>query len=330
MQNIIIIITTKMGIPKLNKLLTERCPNAIEKINLERLLNKKIAVDISIYLYKFIAEGDYMEHLYLFLSLFKYYCIIPIFIFDGKPPPEKKALLKRRYCEKQEAYKEYKLIEQQIAQVSDPNTLKELEKTMNSLKKKMVRITSDHINKAVELINAYGFQHYFAPNEADQLCVYLTSTGKTYATLSDDMDMIVSGCPLVLRNLSLMNHEVSLYNMQNIVSSFGVSSDEFRDIVVLSGTDYEISTNNTNISIRKAFEYYKKYKESECTNDFYTWLNQTGVIENTDLHKISSLMNINTYANVLSEFIQTHIIEKPKFNVSIIKTIMKQYKFIFI
>jgi 5'-3' exonuclease len=271
-----------------------------------------------------------MEHLYLFLSIFKYYCIVPIFIFDGKPPPEKKALLKRRYCEKQEAYKEYKSLEEQMAQISDPKELEELEKTMNSLKKKMVRITTDHINKAIELMNAYGFQHYFAPNEADQLCVYLTTIGITYATLSDDMDMIVSGCPVVLRNLSLMNHEVSLYNTQHIISSLGVSLDEFRDIVVLSGTDYEISTNNTNISIRKAFEYYKKYKESQCTNDFYTWLNETGVIENTDLHKISSLMNINNYANVLSEFIQTHIIEKPKFSVSRIKTIMKQYKFIFI
>jgi flap endonuclease-1 len=319
-----------MGIPKLNKLLMERCPNAIEKIHLETLLNKKIAVDISIYLYKFIADGDYMEHLYLFLSIFKYYCIVPIFIFDGKPPPEKSALLKRRYCEKQEAYKEYKLLEQQMAEISDPKVLEDLAKTMNSLKKKMLRITQDHINKAVELINAYGFQYYFAPNEADQLCVYLTTNGKIYATLSDDMDMIVSGCPIVLRNLSLMNHEVTLYDTQQIVKDLGVSSDEFRDIVVLSGTDYEISTNNTNISIRKAFECYKNYKESQSTNDFYTWLNETGVIENTDLHKISALMNINTYVNVLSNFIQNNISEKPKFSVSTIKTIMKQYKFIFI
>jgi 5'-3' exonuclease len=295
-------------------------------------LNKKIAVDISIYLYKFIADGDYMEHLYLFLSVFKYYCIVPIFIFDGKPPPEKSALLKRRFCEKQEAYKEYKSLEQLITEISDPIKLEEVEKTMNSLKKKMIRITSDHMNKAIELINAFGFQRYFAPNEADQLCVYLTTSGKTYATLSDDMDMIVSGCPLVLRNLSLMNHEASLYNTSQIVNDLGVSLDEFRDIVVLSGTDYELSTNSihTNISIRKAFEYYKKYKESQCTKDFYTWLNETGITENVDLYKLSELMNINTYVNVLSDFIQTHMSEKPKFSVSTIKTIMKQYKFIFI
>ena len=319
-----------MGIPKLNKLLMERCPNAIEKIHLETLINKKIAVDISIYLYKFLSDGDYMEHLYLFLSVFKYYCIVPIFVFDGKPPPEKKALLKRRYCEKQQAYNEYKSIEQMMTEVNDPQKLEELEKTMNSLKKKMIRITYEHIDKTIELIKAFGFHHYFAPNEADQLCVYLTSSGKTYATLSDDMDMIVSGCPLVLRNLSLMKHEVCLYRTTDILCDLGLSLNEFRDIVVLSGTDYEISGTPINISIRKAFEYYKKYKESTVLTDFYTWLNESCIIENNDLYKISEMMNINTYVSMLENFMKSHIQEKPKFSVSAIKNIMKQYKFIFV
>jgi len=323
-----------MGIPKLNKLLMERCKNSITKVHLKTFMNKKIAIDISIYLYKFLSDGDYMEHLYLFLSVFKYYCIIPIFIFDGKPPPEKYALLKRRYCEKQEAYKEYKSIEQQMTEIEDPTKLAELEKTMNTLKKKMIRVTYDHINKAVELITAFGFEHYFAPNEADQLSIYLTTIGKTYATLSDDMDMLVFGCPLVLRNLSLMNHEVVMYNTKHIMNDLELTINEFRDIVVLSGTDYELTTNNTNtntsISIRKAFDYYKKYKESNCENNFYIWLNDTGLIVNSELHKISELMNITTYVNILDEFIHTHMSEKPKFSISMIKTIMRQYKFIFL
>jgi flap endonuclease-1 len=319
-----------MGIPKLNKLLMERCPNAIKKIHLETLINKKIAVDISIYLYKFLSDGDYMEHLYLFLSIFKYYCIVPVFVFDGKPPPEKRALLKRRYCEKQQAYNEYKSIEQMMSEVNDPQKLEELEKTMNLLKKKMIRITHDHIDKTIELIKAFGFHYYFAPNEADQLCVYLTSSGKTYATLSDDMDMIVSGCPLVLRNLSLMNHEAYMYRTTDILCDLGLSLNEFRDIVVLSGTDYEVSSNPINISIRKAFEYYKKYKESTVLTDFYTWLNESSIIENKDLYKISEMMNINTYVTMLEDFMKSHIQEKPKFSVSTIKNIMKQYKFIFV
>ena len=318
-----------MGIPKLNKLLLERCPKSITKIHLEKLQDKKIAVDISIYLYKFLTDGDYMEHLYLFLSVFKYYCIVPIFIFDGKPPVEKYALLKRRYSEKQQAYHEYTKIEKDMSSEIDPNKIEAMQEAMKFLKKKMIRITNTHIDQAIELINAFGYQHYFAPHEADQLCVYLTICGKTYATLSDDMDMIVSGCPIVLRNLNIMGHDVYLYNTNNILSDLEVSIDDFRDIVVLSGTDYEISNKPLNINIRKAFDYYKKYKDANTSNDFYTWLYESGIIENNELHKISSLLNIDNYKNELDEFIKKHINPKPKFSVSMIKMIMKQYKFIF-
>lgn len=323
-----------MGIPKLNQLLIEKCANSIKEIQLETLIHKKIAVDISIYLYKFISyNNDYMEHLYLFLSIFKYYCIIPIFIFDGKPPPEKSALLKRRNSEKYQAYNEYKNLEQMKTLINDQKQIVQLEKTMNSLKKKMVRLTHNHIYQAIELINAFGFQHYFAPNEADQLCVYLTTTRQTYATLSDDMDMIVSGCPFVLRNLNMKTHRVSIYDTTNILKELHLTLPEFRDIVVLSGTDYEISMKPSfNIDIRKSFEYYKKYKETETDGsyDFYTWLNKNGIIANNDLYEISNLMNIETYVSVLEEFIKNNIYEKPKFSISSIKNIMKQNKFIFV
>ncbi len=319
-----------MGIPKLNKLLMERCPNSIEKMHIELFIDKRVAVDISIYLYKFLSDGDYMEHLYVFLSLFKYYRIVPIFIFDGKPPPEKYALLKRRYDEKQQAYAEYKTLEGTMSDIDDPQKMTERDKAMNALKKKMIRLTHDHICKAIELMNAFGFQHYFAPNEADQLCIYLTVSGKTYATLSDDMDMIVSGCPIVLRNLSLLKHEVHVYTISKILDDLQLTLPEFRDIVVLSGTDYEVSSTPNNISIRKAFEYYTMYKETNTSVDFYTWLNESCIIENTDMHKISALMNIDNYTIVLEEFITKNVTERKKFSVSTIKTIMKPHKFIFI
>ena len=35
------------------------------------------------------------------ISLFRYYNIIPIFIFDGKPPPEKTQIIMKRVNDKQ-------------------------------------------------------------------------------------------------------------------------------------------------------------------------------------------------------------------------------------
>ena len=45
--------------------------------------------------------------IYLMLTVFRYYNIIPIFVFDGKPPPEKKDLLQKRKEDKQDAEEEY-------------------------------------------------------------------------------------------------------------------------------------------------------------------------------------------------------------------------------
>jgi 5'-3' exonuclease len=78
------------------------------------LSGKRIAVDISIYLYKYEAENALLENMYVMLSIFRYYNIIPIFIFDGKPPPEKKALLLKRKEDKQEAQEEYDKLKKQL------------------------------------------------------------------------------------------------------------------------------------------------------------------------------------------------------------------------
>ena len=84
-----------MGIRNLNRYLKESCPDSIRCINLVELSGKRIAVDISIYLYRYEAENALLENMYVMLSIFRHYNIIPIFIFDGKPPPEKKRIVKQ-------------------------------------------------------------------------------------------------------------------------------------------------------------------------------------------------------------------------------------------
>ena len=64
------------------------------------LSGKKIAVDISIYMYKFSYNDTLLENMYLMLSIFKHYNVVPIFVFDGKPPTAKKELLIKRKNDK--------------------------------------------------------------------------------------------------------------------------------------------------------------------------------------------------------------------------------------
>ena len=96
-----------MGIRYLNRFLKDNASPSIKFSRLSDLSGKKIAVDISIYMYRFASEDTLIENMYLMLSVFRNYNIIPIFVFDGKPPPEKRELLQKRKDNKQEAENEY-------------------------------------------------------------------------------------------------------------------------------------------------------------------------------------------------------------------------------
>ena len=94
-----------MGIKYLNRILRSQCSDAIQETHLWNLRNKKIAVDISIYMYRFKTEDALIENIYLMVSLFKLYKITPIFVFDGKPPEEKYPEIRARKDSKRDRKK---------------------------------------------------------------------------------------------------------------------------------------------------------------------------------------------------------------------------------
>ena len=131
-----------MGIRYLNKYLREKCSNnsnCIKIINLSQLSGKKIAVDISIYIYKFVGDNQLIENMYLMLSIFKYYNIIPVFIFDGKSPAEKKELLVQRIDEIIRAEKVYQVLKKELENNIDieDSERQEIINNMDLLKKKI-------------------------------------------------------------------------------------------------------------------------------------------------------------------------------------------------
>ena len=250
-----------MGIRNLSQYLRENCSKSINLINISELSGKKIAIDISIYLYKYEAENALIENMYIMLSIFKHYKIVPIFIFDGKPPPEKNALLQQRKECKEIAQQEYdnlKKLEQ-----NQNYRQKDIIIAMNKLKTQIVRINKEKIDKVKELILAYGESYYDAFGEADELCALLVIKKKVWACLSEDTDLFVYGCTRVLRYFSLISHTVVLYNTNGIYNELNMTQKEFKELCVLSGTDYNISFNQNSIGLKLALKYFKQFKETK-------------------------------------------------------------------
>lgn len=284
-----------MGIKHLNRFLREEAQDCIKFISLAELSGKKIAVDISIYMYKYASEGTLLENMYLMLSTLRYYEIVPVFIFDGKPPPEKKELLQKRKEDKQEAEKEYNQLKKQLENKTiDDVEKQEVVNNMDILKKKFIHIGKNEIDSVKRLIRAYGATYYDAPGEADELCALLVIKNKVWACLSEDMDMFVYGCNRVLRYLSLLNKTVVLYNTKDILNSLGITQKELREICVISGTDYNYNENKNDdnskkgSSLYKTLAYFKKYHKENSEMGFYKWLK-----ENTDyIQDYENLLNI--------------------------------------
>jgi len=108
-----------MGIQHLNKYIRDKCnsisvdPNingcdAIKTVSFSFLNGRTIVIDTSIYLYRFTSENCLIDSMYQMISLFQKNGIIPIFIFDGPSPPEKKELIKQRCQDKQDSENKYK------------------------------------------------------------------------------------------------------------------------------------------------------------------------------------------------------------------------------
>jgi len=278
-----------MGIRYLNQYLKENCSNAIQCVSLTKLSGKKIVVDTSIYMYKFETENMLLENMYLLLSILRHYNIIAIFIFDGKAPIEKKMVLEQRFHDRKNAEIEYKQLEIKLANV-DEEEKREIIDSMDQLKKKIVHITKEKVQKVKDLITYFGSSYYDAPGEADVLCALLMRNKMVWACLSEDMDMFVYGCERVMRYFSLIHHTVVLYTMKDILHELTMTQIEFREICILSGTDYKSS----NTSLFEIIKYFKKYKDdiNKDESSFYLWLIKENIeIDLEILEKINTMFD---------------------------------------
>lgn len=322
-----------MGIRYLNRFLKDNASSSIQLRNLAELSGKKIAVDISIYIYRFASDGILIENMYLMLSVFRHYNIIPIFIFDGKPPAEKLELLQKRKEDKIEAENEYNKLKNtlEINKDMDDYDKQEIIYSMDMLKKKFVTINKNDIQKIKALIRAHGATYYDAPGEADELCAMLTIKDKVWGCLSEDMDMFVYGCTRVIRYLSLLNHTAVVYDVKGILNNLGINQKELREICVLSGTDYNLECDDTKNTFNNTLKLFKKYHKSQTKISFYEWLNENNnnYIKNYNLLlKIYDIFDLSNNHYNIKIFEKIKIVNGPIDNCEI-KNILKTDGFIF-
>jgi 5'-3' exonuclease len=199
--------------------------------------------------------------------------------------------------------------------------------SMDQLKKQFVYMNCIKIEKVKELIRAYGATYYDAPGEADELCALLVNTNKVWACLSEDMDLFVYGCKRVLRYISLNNQTAVLYYTKGILKELNMNQNEFREICVLSGTDYNINININVLNLFDIINLFRKFQQELSNQSFYDWLKLNIDLNIELLKKINNMFDISD--ELTNSFKNIQILNSP-IQKNLIKEIMKEDGFMFL
>lgn len=268
-----------------------------DEISIEKLSNKKIAIDTFNMLYQFLAsirqsdgnpltdsKGQITSHLKgLFnrLVYFKKNNIKAVFVFDGVAPKLKEKERELRREKKIEADKKYK-------EAVDMGLMEEARKYASGTTK----LETFMIEESKELIEAFGFPIIDAPSEGEAQAAYMTQQGELFASASQDFDSLLFGAQYLIRNVSVsakrkvagtsQYRDVSIeyYDLKKILDTLHLSQEELIHVAILCGTDFNPG-GIKGIGPKKALKLIKEYRGREDelykTLDWHSYFSHTWV-----------------------------------------------------
>nr|QDY52174.1 XPG I-region [Mimiviridae sp. ChoanoV1] len=250
-----------MGIKDLNKFITRFTPKAITRKNISTFNGLTLAVDVSIFLYKYKYSNKLIHS---FLQQYYHYKknnIELIYIFDGKPPKEKKKILESRKNIQDKQNNKVEALLGEKSKLTDENEIKIIDKKIKDAKKRCLSITKEDIYNVKKLFNILGIKYIEHNCEADLVCAYLFKEGKVNGCISNDMDFLPLGVGVLIRNYNL-GDMVDIYNLDTIIEDSGMNYDEFVDFCILCGCDYTCTI--PRLGFITAYKSILKYKNIEA------------------------------------------------------------------
>ena len=247
-----------MGIKQLFKFLSENAPRSIKVQSMENYTGRVLVVDASMCLYQFVVAirlgaenqhasltndaGEVTSHIGGFLNRTLRMLeagIKPVYVFDGKPPEFKSAELQERREKREKAEAELKeAIEKGDAEAALKQT------------KRTVKVTPKMNQDTRRLLKIMGCPVIEAPCEAEATCAEIVKLGKAYGAVTEDMDVLTFGAPVMIKNLfstqsstnapGMKPGQKPVYevNLAVALEQLNVTMDQFIDFCILCGCDY--------------------------------------------------------------------------------------------
>ena len=227
-----------------------------ETIALDDLRGRRLAVDAHGELYQFLAlirlhdgtplkdaEGRITSHLsglfYRTTRLIADFALQLVFVFDGRPPVEKRAEIARR-----RAVRERYEIEAETARRAGDLAAAYSKSTMTS------RLTPEMVADAKQLLRLMGLPIVQAPSEAEAQAAHMAQRGDVWAAASKDYDALLFGAPRLVRFITISGREFlpsqgafrpitpEVIDLQRMLDGLALSRAQLVDLGLLIGTDF--------------------------------------------------------------------------------------------
>ena len=212
-----------MGVRNINKIIQIHAPNAHAPFKLANIQKKNIGIDAFLWLYelKFRMKNNRKTFRVNFNEkIFPLVCQNPnniFFVFDGKPPPEKRETLDKRREEKK---RQLKRIEEKNASFL-LNPVIQLTKNDILLYKQTIRSTNN-----MSII--------FGKDEAEATLARLEQSHEIQYIFSNDTDILPLGSSYIFKK----NNIWMIANVEILKNKLEINQTQLIDLCIILGNDF--------------------------------------------------------------------------------------------
>lgn len=283
-----------MGIKNLNQFLKKQ--GVIETLDISVLRFKKIGIDVPMFMYKFKgvtdpSTKDWLQHFIHFIAFLRKYDIHPIFLFEGRSPPEKVPVQEERRMQRQKTAIKTEMIQRDLNLYIQTGTitplLKEIwlkiqtkskfllknkallkaninvdivKKELEHRKRFEIVISIEDIHNLKELLDIMGVSWIHSKGEAEADCVSLFYDNYIDYIVTEDTDVLAYFNPTnsakelkVISNFNTKDLTFTQINKTKVLNSLKLSAESFRDFCIMCGTDY--NKNVPKVGLQNAYKY---------------------------------------------------------------------------
>ena len=230
-----------MGLPLKDLVVAQELP-------WDALAGRTLAVDGYNAVYQFLAtlrqrdgqlfcdpEGRVTSHLmgvfYRTTSLLRE-GVLPIWVFDGKPPERKTGTIRQRVLAKEKAEEAW----QEALAAGDLETARKKAAQTS-------RLTRPMVEELRQLLDGLGVPSVQAPSEGEAQAAVMAARGSVWAAASEDYDSLLFGAPRLVRGLAArgrggVSPGAQLVDRAEVLASLGISEEELILLGIVIGTDF--------------------------------------------------------------------------------------------